>query len=172
MSNPARDISLCDIHHGMTVVDLGAGSGFHAFAASAAVGESGTVYALEVQKELVTKLTDEAKRRHASNVHVLWSNFEKFNGTKLKDNSVDRVILANTLFQVEDKDTAILEIKRILKPGGKVGVIDVQAGGAFKTNNYISEMDARILFEKQSFVIEKSFNYEMHQWGFLATKQS
>lgn len=172
MSNPARDISLCDIHHGMTVVDLGAGSGFHAFAASVAVGAGGTVYALEVQKELVGKLTDEVKRRHMPNIHVLWANFEKFNGTKLKDNSVDRVILANTLFQVEDKDTAVLEIKRILKPGGKVAVIDIQSGGAFKTTNYISEMDARILFEKQSFSIDKTFNYELHQWGFLATKQS
>ena len=50
---------------------------------------------------------------------------EKIGGTKLRDESVDAVIAANLCFQIENKNDFVLELKRILKPKGKLLLVDL-----------------------------------------------
>ena len=49
---------------------------------------------------------------------------EKIDGTKIEDNTIDVAIASNILSQVENKNDFILEIKRILKPKGRVLLVD------------------------------------------------
>ena len=53
--------------------------------------------------------------------------YRKLGGTKIKDSIVDAVIRSNVLFQLEDKNIFILEVKRILKPGGKALLLTGQS---------------------------------------------
>src|SRR5690554_5529077 len=117
-SNPRGVISALALHPGMSVADLGAGSGAYSFAAAEFLGASGVIHAIEVQKQLVEKLASEARSRHIGIVKARWGNIETLGGSGLRDNSVDAAILANVLFQAEDHEVILREALRILKPGG------------------------------------------------------
>jgi ubiquinone/menaquinone biosynthesis C-methylase UbiE len=123
-SDPNTIVQHLYIPIGASVADLGAGTGAYTLALSKKVGPEGKVYACDVQKDMLARLENEIKDHHITNVQTVLSNIESHQGTKLRDQSVDWVIIANVLFQVEDRDALIGEINRILKPAGSVLVVD------------------------------------------------
>ena len=125
-SDPHSIVRQLSIAPGSSVADLGAGTGAYSFVLSEAVGSNGKVYACDVQKDMLTRIENEIKERHISNIQTIWSNIENHQGTKLRDQSIDWVIVANVLFQVEDRPSFIKEIARILKPDGRVLLVDWQ----------------------------------------------
>lgn len=154
----------------MRVADFGAGSGFYSKAASARVGYSGKVYAIEVQKDLVKKLESEIKNWGISNIECIWGDIETRGGTKISDQSVDAVIISNVLFQAEDKIGLIDEARRILKKTGKVLLIDWSDsfGGMGPTkHNVITQSDAKELFEKRGFKLEENITTSAHHYGII-----
>ena len=130
-SDPQKNVALLGVDLGMRVVDLGAGSGFYSIEAAKKVGPSGRVYAIDVQQEMLSKLKNTAALAGLRNIEVVWGNIEKIGGTKLREGIADRAILSNTLFQIApgDRDNLALEVKRLVKPGGKFMVIDWEPGG-------------------------------------------
>lgn len=123
-SDPNTIVPQLHIPLGASVADLGAGTGVYSFLLSKVVGPEGKVYACDVQKDMLTRLENEIKDRHITNIQTVLSNIEAHQGTKLRDQSIDWVIVANVLFQIEDRDGFIKEISRILKPGGTVFLVD------------------------------------------------
>lgn len=123
-SDPHTIISQLHIEPGASVADLGAGTGAYSFVLSQAVGPSGKVYACDVQKDILVRLENEARERGIRNVQTVLSNVEAHQGTKLRDQSVDWVVVANVLFQIEDRPGFIREISRILKPEGSFLLVD------------------------------------------------
>ncbi|MSR71286.1 MAG: class I SAM-dependent methyltransferase [Candidatus Taylorbacteria bacterium] len=166
-SDPEKNIAQFSLTPGLHVADLGAGTGFYTFAAAKAVGGAGRVYAIEVQKDLLTRLKTNASHERLSNIEVLWGDIESIGGTKLRDGSVDRVVASNVLFQIEHKDNFCLEIKRILKSGGKVLVIDWSALSPLGPKKLVSEMTTRSLFEKAGFTYESSISAGDHHYGLI-----
>ena len=65
---PAEVVALMDLEPGMTVVDLGAGTGYFLGPLSAAVGGEGRVLGLDVEESLVTFMTKRAEREGWTNV--------------------------------------------------------------------------------------------------------
>ncbi len=153
---------------GDTVVDIGAGNGYFLEALANAVGESGVVYACEIQKNLVDSLTTQAEKFTEGVIKPIWGDVENLQGTKIPDQVADRVILVNTLFMLQDKDTALLEIKRILQPGGKVFVIDwaESYAGLGPPEGMVISKDTTInLFEQSGFVLENDYESGDHHYG-------
>lgn len=123
--DPAQTIAACNLQSTDTIADFGAGSGFVARAAAAAVPQ-GSVFAIEINRDLVERITREIKERGITNVYPLWGDIEVDGGTKLDKESVDFVILSNILFQLDDKRGCLKEALRVLKPGGRILVVDWQ----------------------------------------------
>lgn len=123
-SDPQKIINSLPIEIGSSVADLGAGVGVWSIPLAKKVGPTGKVYACEVQQDMLVRIENEAKQHGVTNIQTVWSNVENHQGTKLRDSSVDWVIAANVLFQVEDRSGFIKEISRILKPGGRVLLVD------------------------------------------------
>ncbi len=169
-SDPQKNISQFGLNPGMSVADLGSGVGFYALEAAKVVGGSGKVYAVEVQKELLEKLKSSANIAHLSNIEVVWGNIENIGGTKLRDGCVDRVIVSNVLFQIEHRDNFCLEVKRILKPGGKVLVVDWSEASTLGPKTYVARLTAQALFEKAALVYESSINAGDHHYGLIFKK--
>ena len=116
-------VSHFHIKEGDVVADFGTGSGHFLKALSMRVG-SGKVYACEIQKALVEKISHHVHAQQLLNIYPLWCDLEELNGLKITTDSVDVGILVNTLFQIENKKTAIEEMSRTIHVGGRLVVID------------------------------------------------
>lgn len=172
-SNPQTNVEQLGLNHGMSVADLGAGVGAYTVAAAHAVGDTGRVYAVEVQKEFLTNIKDATSREGLSNVEVIWGDIERAGKTKIKDGAVGAVIVANVLFQTEDKVGTLNEIKRILKPRGKVLVVDWEgsfAGLGPQADKVFPHDEAKQLFEDNGFSFLKNISAGDNHYGFIAIK--
>ena len=173
-ADPERNVKQFGLHEGDIVADLGAGAGAYSIAAARAVGTTGAVYAIEVQKDLVVRVKREAEEQGLVNLDVRWGDIEVLGGTKLRDASVGVVILSNILFQVEDGAGMVEEVRRILREYGRILVIDWSDSYdnlGPTPEAIISEHDARQFFENRGFVFEASIKAGAHHYGFSMMKQ-
>ncbi|MFI5260598.1 MAG: class I SAM-dependent methyltransferase [Candidatus Paceibacteria bacterium] len=171
-SSPNENILHAGLEEGMKVGDFGAGSGHYSRAAAAIVGSSGKVYAVDVQEDLLKHLKLNTHEQHQHIIETVWGDIEKPGGTHLRDASLDAVLLANTFFQVENRFGLIAEIKRTLKPGGKLLFVDW--AGSFggmgpAASKVVPEPEAEAVFTKAGFHRVKSFNAGPHHYGILFT---
>lgn len=169
-SDPAANIAKLGVTDGMKVVDLGAGSGFYSIESAKRVGASGKIYAVDVQKNLLERLRSVALAQGLKNVEVVWGNAEKIGGTKLKDAIADRAIVSNILIQVAKQDDFVLEVKRLVKPGGKILVIEWNEASHIPQGTIIPAAKAQILFEKNGFKLEQSFTAGNNHYGLILAR--
>jgi ubiquinone/menaquinone biosynthesis C-methylase UbiE len=171
-SNPTKNVLQMGLTDGMKVGDLGSGSGHYALAAGRIVGDSGHVYAVDIQEDILKHVRDAATEKGLKNIETIWGDFQAPGGTRLREHILDAVILSNTLFQLEDAKAAIGEIKRILKPGGKLLVADWAGGyGGIgpKEEHVVPEHTAEELFITSGFHKTKSWRGGPHHYAILFT---
>ena len=134
-ASPADNSSHLHLRAGNIVVDLGAGSGHYTFEVAKKLKEldahlseahAGSVYAVDVQKNLLEKIKQETHRLGLGNVSVIWGDVDVAGGSKLANHIADSVIVSNVLFQSEHKKEFLEEANRLLKPGGEMLIIDWQ----------------------------------------------
>ncbi len=102
-----------------TIVDLGCGYG--TFTIPAAQANPGIVYALDIENEMIAATQEKAREAGLKNVHAVQRDSMTL-GTGLPGDSCEYVMLFNIL-HAEDPLKILAEARRILQPGGKVGVI-------------------------------------------------
>jgi len=174
-SKPQEIVLQMGLREGMRVIDVGSGVGHYALAAAPIVGDSGRIYAIDVQEEVLKSLRREVVERGFSNVSTIWGDIEQSFGTKLKAEVVDAAIIANALFQFEEKKAAIAEVKRVLKPGGIVLVVDW--AGCYNSIGpaeecVVEEHTAERLFIDAGFHKEKAFRAGPHHYALVFKKPS
>lgn len=168
-TDPVKNLKKLGLRETDIVADLGAGTGFYSVAAGAIV-TSGKVYAVEIQKDFLTKIKYKIAEAHLQNVETIWGNVEKIGGTKIADGIVDDVIASNILFQVEQKDKFIEEIKRILKPQGKVLLIDWSESSIMGKMPLIPKNKAREMFEQKGFIFMREIDAGEHHYGIILAR--
>lgn len=172
-AKPEAIVSHFHLREGDRVADLGAGSGHYMKPLAAAVGRSGLVYLCEVQKNLVEALGAKAQAERITNARPIWGDIEVVGGTKLDDASLDAVLLSNTLFQVSDKQSLLQEVKRILRGGGKLFIIDWSesfGGMGPAAGDVIEEYEAKAMVQAQGFSFDRSFPAGEHHYGLAFRK--
>lgn len=171
--DPERVLDQFVLGPGRVVADFGSGSGAYAFAASRRVGDTGKVYAIDIQKDLIQKIKNAAKAARLLNIEIYWGDIEKRGGTGLRDESVDSVIISNVLFQVDDKAGVVREAHRILKQGGRALVVDWSEAGRLlgpPRDLLFGTEEARTLFENNHFIFERAINAGAHYYGLVFRK--
>ncbi|HBA45465.1 hypothetical protein A2W67_02005 [Candidatus Nomurabacteria bacterium RIFCSPLOWO2_02_40_28] len=167
-TDPVKNLKMLPLRDDDIVADLGAGTGYYSLAAGELVPQ-GKVYAVEIVKDFLTTIKNKVKDAKLNNIHIIWGNIEKINGTKIGDGIANVVLASNVLFQVEDKNTFIEEIKRILKPKGKVLLVD-WSSDSFSPKGTISSTKARELFEAKGFILERDIDAGEHHYGMILIK--
>ncbi|MHB8651545.1 MAG: class I SAM-dependent methyltransferase [Minisyncoccota bacterium] len=174
-SDPQKIVREVGIVPGMVVADFGAGAGAYTLAAAKVLQGKGKVYAVEVQKELVTAVSRAAQEQHLGIIEVVWGDIEHEKGSKLREGIVDVVFICNVLFQATEKKGIAREAMRILKYGGCAVIIDWAGsfGGVGPQAGQLVRLDeARRIFESERFVYDKPiFDAGAHHYGFIMKKQ-
>ncbi|MBL8556961.1 MAG: methyltransferase domain-containing protein [Phenylobacterium sp.] len=111
-----------EIEPGMTVADIGAGSGYHTLRLSPAVGPKGVVYAEDIVESYLSGLKREAERRGLKNVRIVIGEDDN---PRLPAAAIDRAVLVHMYDEVESPYALLWHLATSLKPGARVGVIDV-----------------------------------------------
>ncbi len=125
--DPQQVISQLEIFPGMKVAHFGSGTGYFTFPIAAKVGDTGTVWALDVLEHKIDMIRSSAKTLSLRNVITKRVDLEKANGSGLEENSVDWVVMVNMLYQNDKRSRIIGEAKRILKEAGRILLIDWKA---------------------------------------------
>ncbi len=171
-ADPKANILQMGMREGMKVGDFGVGSGHYAIAAAGIVGRDGKVYAVDVQEDVLKHVRHMAERAHRMNIDTVWGDIEKPGGTKLRDQSLDAVILSNVLFQLAQVDRALAEAKRTLKSGGKLLVVDwagSYGGMGPAPEHVVQEHKAEEWVLAAGFHKQKGFRAGPHHYGLVFT---
>jgi arsenite methyltransferase len=137
---PDAVIALLGIGPGDRVADLGAGGGYFTFRLAEAVGESGRVYAVDVDDDMVGDLTRQMRERGASNVSVVRAEPDD---PELPDGEIDLVFVCDTYHHIADRPAYFRRVLADLAPNGRVAIVeyDERAGGFAGTFGHFTPAD-------------------------------
>jgi ubiquinone/menaquinone biosynthesis C-methylase UbiE len=174
--DPERIVRYFGLEKGDFVADFGAGHGYFTIPMARAVGGEGKVYAVDVQKSVLDVIRSKAKLEHLLNIELIWGNLEEPDGSHLKSDFIDFVVISNILFQADNKEAVIEEAYRILRSGGHMAIIEWdEASGrsAFGPPMHlrIPKNTAQSLAEKAGFQLDRQFEAGNHHYGLLFVKR-
>ncbi len=113
------------IADGSTVADIGPGAGWFTIRLARRVGPNGTVYAEDVQRQML-----EAVRRRVSREGLL--NVQGRLGTStdpnLPEHAIDAILVVDVYPEVDDRVTFLRNLARSLKPNGRIGIVNYKPG--------------------------------------------
>ena len=110
-----------DLKPGMTVADIGAGTGYYSWRLAQKVGARGTVYAVDIQPEMLKLLERQIARRGATNVKPLLGTATD---PGLPAGSLDLALMVDVYHELEYPHETLSAIVRALKPGGRLAFVE------------------------------------------------
>lgn len=173
-AHPRRNVAALGVEPGMSVADFGSGSGEYVLHIAEALAHSGHVYAIDVQRDLLQRTKNEAHRRGYKNVEVIWADLERAGASKIADHKLDLVLISNLLFQIENKAAVLAEAARIVRPHGRLAIIDwaesPPAGGRGmgpQKADVVSKDAALELARGAGLELQREFPAGAHHYGLI-----
>jgi len=113
--DPAVTLDLVGVYRNAVVLDAGCGSGTYTLEAARRVGSGGHVYCVDCQAAMINVVARKIERAGLENVTPAISPLHRL---PLNSGNVDTVLMISTLSEVSNWDEVLIELKRVLKPGG------------------------------------------------------
>ncbi len=121
---PAEVVALLDAQPGMTVVDLGVGTGYFLPSLSEAVGPRGRVLGLDTEPGMIEWVQTRIEREHLDNVEPRKVDAED---PKLERSSVDRILVVNVWHHIHHRTEYATKLRQSLRPEGMLLIVDFEA---------------------------------------------
>lgn len=119
---PTADVlARLDLRAGIRVADIGAGTGYFTLPLAAAVAPGGRIFAVDMQPEMLDLLRKKLEGLAPDAVELVHGEATR---TTLPDASIDVVFVANVWHEIDDLPSALREFARILRPGGRLAILD------------------------------------------------
>lgn len=116
--------NMLQLKNAQVIADLGAGGGMFSINAARLVGQQGQVYAVDVVKNYLSEIESKARMSGLYNIKTIWSNLEIIGAAKIPESSCDFAFIVNVLHQSTKQYEILAEAQRLLKPTGKLMIID------------------------------------------------
>ncbi len=171
--DPSVVVSDFEVADGMQVADFGVGPGFFAVLMAQRVGDTGRVTGIDIQQSKLENLQVKANIQLLTNIDFIQANLEQPGGAGLQDESQDFVLLANILYESRQKADILREAKRILKPGGRIAVIDWHKGigGLGPPNELRTDVATmQAILTDAGFQFYKNIPVDSFHYGFVYRK--
>ena len=121
---PNRLVEMLELKKGDVVADIGIGTGYIARRISPKIGETGTIYGVEIQQEMLDILAEKMAETNITNIKGILGTITD---PKLPPNSVDLVIMVDVYHEFSHPYEMIQNICRGLKTGGRVAFVEYRA---------------------------------------------
>lgn len=166
---PEMLMSALQIRPGATVADVGSGTGYFTWRLAQQVGSQGKVYAVDVQQSMLD-LTKVAVAEHKlSNVEYVLATESS---PRLPERSVDLVFVAYAYHEFGDPDAMMAAIRRALKPGGRVLILEYAKESNIAPASPLHKMsfeEIRREITPMGFVIDQLLDFLPVQHGVIFT---
>jgi len=118
---PSKLIKELKLKAGDVVADIGAGSGYYSFKFSPIVGQTGKIYAVDIQQEMLDILSKKMKARKVTNI-VPHLGEEK--DPKLPEEAIDLIIMIDVYHEFSYPYEMMQAMLKALKPGGRIVFVE------------------------------------------------
>jgi len=151
-------VATCQLKPGLTVADIGAGTGLFTRMFADAVGKDGRVIAVDISQKFLDHIQKTSREARQQNVETLLCNADS---TELPAESVDVAFICDTYHHFEFPLKTMASLHRALKPGGRVILIDFRRVPGKSTDWVLNHVRAG----------QEVFESEMVQSGFRKTRE-
>jgi len=115
---PGRVIDALQLKSGMTVADIGAGTGYFSTRLARVPGVS--VYAVDIEPKMIDYLKQRAQKEQLSNVTAVLAGAASPNLPQ----PVDVILVVDTYHHLPNRPVYFSELKKSLRPGGRIAIVD------------------------------------------------
>lgn len=117
---PQQVIDRLSVRPGDVVADIGAGTGYFSVLFAEKTGKSGTVYAVDIDRNMVEYVEQRAKREGLPNIRSILA---KADDPALAKDSVDLIFICNTYMFIADRDLYLARLRNALKQNGRLAIV-------------------------------------------------
>lgn len=132
---------------GMWVLDAGCGPGRLSIPAARRVGPGGRVLALDIQQGMLERTREKAREAGLDNIRFLRAGL---GAGLLGAGRFDRALLVTVLGEIPDREAALAEIHRCLKPGGLLSVTELVFDPHFQPRSRVRALGAATGFREKA----------------------
>lgn len=122
---PGEIVAALALKPGMSVADIGAGTGYFSKRLSEAVGPAGAVFVVEVEPNLVAHLRDRAAKEKTANVVPVLASADN---PRLPPASIDVALFVDAYHHVDGRSAYLAALGRSLRPDARVVIVEWKAG--------------------------------------------
>lgn len=158
-----------DLKENMSAAEFGCGNAMFTVSLAKKLGK-GKVYAMDIQEEKLSALKGRLFRENINNVSSILCDLEDPDGSTLKNDFLDIVIVANVLFQTTNKYAIMKEGVRVLKKGGQLLAVDWLKKSPFGPEEIVDPDEVKKMANDLNLSLKKEFAAGDYHYGLLFTK--
>lgn len=159
-SKPDQILETLALQPGQNIADIGAGGGYFSLRFADAVGKEGQVYAVDTNPGFLEFIRNSAIEKRLNNVKTVLATEDKFN---LPEKSLNFIFLRNVYHHLPNRVEYFINLTRLLKPGGKVVIIEYKRGGLFSFRRIFGHYVSReIIVEEMNeagYQLKQSYDF-------------
>ena len=162
---PEKVIAALKIRPGDHIADLGAGGGYFTFKLASAVGPTGKVYAVDIDREMTELIAQRAQKDGLKNIETIVA---KTDDPSLPETGVDLVFTSNTYHHIDNRVVYFRNLQKYLKPGGRVAIIDFDRRAWIEglLRHYTPSEFIKREMEQAGYTLQREWNF-LNRQSFL-----
>jgi len=156
--HPEEVIRSLGLQAGGKVADLGSGSGYFTVRLASAVGSTGKVYAVDVDREMNDYVAQRAQEEGYNNIEVILAEYDD---PLLPESGVDLIFTCNTYHHLEDRVQYFANVREHLRPNGRVAIVDFNGEGWFQKifGHWTASEVIQKEMEEAGYVLQREFTF-------------
>ncbi len=168
--HPEEVIRSLGLQVGGQVADLGSGSGYFTVRLASAVGSTGKVYAVDVDREMNDYVAQRAQEEGYNNIEVILAEYDD---PLLPESGVDLIFTCNTYHHLEDRVQYFANVREHLRPNGRVAIVDFNGEGWFQKifGHWTASEVIQKEMEEAGYVLQREFTFLPKQFFLVFSTQ-
>lgn len=169
--HPEEVIRSLGLQAGGKVADLGSGSGYFTVRLASAVGSTGKVYAVDVDREMNDYVAQRAQEEGYNNIEVILAEYDD---PLLPESGVDLIFTCNTYHHLENRVQYFTNARKYLRPNGRVAIVDFNGEGWFQKifGHWTASEVIQKEMEEAGYVLQREFTFLPKQFFLVFSTQA